>query len=124
MSTAPETPLYLVFSEPPPSVDDETFQEWYETHLSEILETPGFVSVQRYRLRSIKAQSSDEARYRYLIVWQVSEDIDTLRAELARRGDAGEMTFPEWFSDVRYMTWSCEPFGPRLGADAESAVSA
>ena len=110
--------LYLVFSAPPDSVSDEEFNRWYETHLDEILQTPGFVAAQRYRLAPVRSGGDQEVAYRYLVVWEIDADIERLRSELARRAASEEMTFPAWFSDIRYMTWDCEPLGARIVADA------
>jgi hypothetical protein len=105
--------LFLVFSEPPEDVSDETFCDWYENHVAEILETPGFESAQRYRLNLVGAAVADPPTSRYLVVWEISKDIKSLQAELARRSEAGEIVLPAWFADVRYFTWTCEPVGER-----------
>ena len=46
--------LHLVFSKPPEGISDESYNQWYDSHLSEILVVPGFVSARRYRLETIK----------------------------------------------------------------------
>ena len=35
--------LHLVFSKPPADISDEAYNQWYDSHLSEILVVPGFV---------------------------------------------------------------------------------
>ena len=36
--------LHLVFSKPPEGMPDEEYNQWYDSHLAEILVVPGFVS--------------------------------------------------------------------------------
>ncbi len=106
--------LYLVFSEPSESITDDEFLAWYDTHIPEILETEGFVAAQRYRVAPVMAAEGASAKYRLLVLWEISTDIETLRAELRRRSDAGEIVLPDWFMETRYMTWTCEPVGERF----------
>ena len=108
------SPLYLVFSEPSERVSDEEFLTWYDTHIPEILETEGFVSAQRYRVTPVMEAEGVIPRYRLLVLYEISTDIDTLRAELRRRSEAGEIVLPDWFMETRYMTWTCEPVGQRF----------
>jgi hypothetical protein len=106
--------LYLVFSDPSDDVSEEEFMAWYDRHIPEILETEGFVSAQRYRVRPIAYDGPSPPSQRYLVLWETTKDINELRAELSRRAKAGEFTLPEWFTHTRYLTWTCEPMGERL----------
>jgi hypothetical protein len=110
MSTSP---LYLVFSEPSERVSEEEFLAWYDRHLPEILETDGFESAQRYRVEAVVSNESGGPRYRYLVLWEISKDIETLRAELVKRSESGEIVLPDWFKETLYMTWTCMPVGGR-----------
>jgi hypothetical protein len=112
--------LYLVFSDPSDSVSEAEFMAWYDQHIPEILETDGFVSAQRYRVTPITHDGPSPPRQRYLVLWETTKDINELRAELSRRGAAGEFTLPEWFTQTRYLTWSCEPVGERFEAGGQA----
>ena len=37
----------VVLSRPPEDVSDDTYNDWYDTHVREILALPGFVAAQR-----------------------------------------------------------------------------
>jgi hypothetical protein len=91
-------PLYLVFSEPSDRVTEEEFLAWYDRHLPEILETEGFESAQRYRVQAVMPHDGDGPTYRYLVLWEISKDIETLRAELVKRSESGEIVLPDWFA--------------------------
>jgi hypothetical protein len=43
-------PIHVVYSVPPDGVRDDAYSEYYEMHVAEILETPGFVAARRYWL--------------------------------------------------------------------------
>ena len=45
--------LYLVFSEKPDHVSDADYHRWYVDHAQENIESTGFVSAQRYRVREV-----------------------------------------------------------------------
>ena len=47
--------LYLVFSKPPTGVSSEEFHRWYADHAQENIESPRFVSAQRYTVRRLIA---------------------------------------------------------------------
>ena len=49
--------LYLVFSKPPTGVSSDEFHKWYPDHAQENIESPRFVSAQRYEVRRIVAGS-------------------------------------------------------------------
>jgi hypothetical protein len=108
--------LYLVFSDPSEHVSEEEFMAWYDKHIPEILKTDGFVSAQRYRVTPVAHDGPTPPSQRYLVLWETTKDIKELRSELSRRGEAGEFTLPEWFTQTRYLTWSCEPVGDRFEA--------
>jgi heme-degrading monooxygenase HmoA len=107
--------LYLVFSRPSDEVSDEEFQAWYDRHLPEILETPGFESARRYRVTPVMYEGDEPPPYRWLVLWETTKDIDELRAALTARSESGDMVpLPEWFTKTQYMTWSCVPYGDRI----------
>jgi hypothetical protein len=103
--------LYLVFSLPAERVSDAEFDAWYDRHVPEILQTPGFLSARRYRLRPVVFGSEEEAAFRHLVLYETEGDIDALRAALDARVASGEIVLPEWFAETRYLTWSCTPVG-------------
>jgi hypothetical protein len=116
-ATSDQSDLYLVFSRPSDEVSEEEFIAWYDTHIPEILETPGFESAQRFRVTPIVHEADEAPPFRYLLLWETTKDINELRAVLNERARSGEFTLPPWFSKTQYLTWSCVPIGHRIRRD-------
>jgi hypothetical protein len=123
--------LQIVFSYVPEGVTDEEFCEWYDAHLPEILSIPGFVSAQRYRLEPVVSDPTEPVTYRYLALYEVEGDTETLLAEMAKRQlgnvdtyaerkevDSSGPPLPEWWDRVRFASWNCIALGERVSADA------
>ncbi|HZL55416.1 MAG TPA: hypothetical protein VFC22_07285 [Solirubrobacteraceae bacterium] len=123
--------LQIVFSYVPDGVTDEEFGEWYDAHLPEILSIPGFVSAQRYRLEPVVSDATEPVSYRYLALYEVDADPETLLAEMAklRLGnidsyaerkaiDSSGPPLPEWWDRVRFASWNCIALGERVSANA------
>lgn len=73
----------LAFTNPVPGREDE-FNAWYdEIHLRDVLNIPGVVGAQRYRLRPVDART--EPAQRYLVMFDVDGDVDELVAEMNAR---------------------------------------
>jgi hypothetical protein len=78
--TRPKTSyLQLVFTSPAPGQED-AFNQWYDAvHIPEVLQMPGFVSGQRFRLAGPETSTGP----RYLAVYQIeSDDIDATLATI------------------------------------------
>jgi hypothetical protein len=114
--------LQLVFSRPPEGVSDEEFNRWYDAHLDEILSVPGYVSAQRFRIDPGVVDPAAPAPYRYLAVYEVEGDFETLAAELEQASlgtkesyaelkevDASGPPLPDWWDAVTFASWNCEP---------------
>lgn len=123
--------LQLVFSHLPDSVTDEEFNEWYDAHLPEILSIPGFVSARRYRLEPVVRDGTEPTTYRYLALYEIEGDTDTLMAEMEKLrlgtvdsyaerkglGDDGP-ALPEWWSRARFASWNAIALGEPVSADS------
>jgi hypothetical protein len=123
--------LQIVFSHLPEAVTDEEFCEWYDAHLPEILSIPGFVSAQRYRLEPVVRDAAEPTTYRYLALYEIEGDTESLLAEMEKRrlgtidsyaerkeiDDSGP-SLPEWWSRARFASWNCIALGERVSADA------
>jgi hypothetical protein len=125
--------LQLVFSHLPEAVTDEEFCEWYDAHLPEILSIPGFVSAQRFRLEPVVKDETEPTSYRYLAMYEIEGDPDTLLEEMEKRRlgtvdsyverkqvDASGPALPEWWSRARFASWNCIALGERVTADSLS----
>ena len=128
--------LQLVFSHLPEAVTDEEFCEWYDAHLPEILSIPGFVSAQRFRLEPVVADAVEPTSYRYLALYEIEGDTDTLLAEMEKRRlgtidsyaerkqiDSSGPALPEWWERARFASWNCIALGERVTADSIGAAS-
>jgi hypothetical protein len=98
--------VYLVFTLPPAEVSDEQFSAWYELHVSEVLEIPGFAAARRYWL-SQAVPNRPPIVFRHLGLYVLDGAADEQpRTELARRRGGGEMTTEDWFPAVRVATFA------------------
>jgi hypothetical protein len=101
-------PVHLVLSIPPAGVSDGVYSDFYETHLAEILETPGFIAARRYWLAPAVA-GRPPVEYRHAAVYELDRPSAEPLAELGGRGDAGELTLPGWFGEIRFASFDCRP---------------
>lgn len=101
--------VYLVFTVPPAEVSDAEFSAWYGTHISEVLEIPGFAAARRYWLGPA-APDRPPIVFRHLGLYVIDGAAEEPpQAELARRLGSGEMTTEAWFSAVRVATFAGRP---------------
>ena len=126
--------LQIVFSHLPEAVTDEEFCEWYDAHLPEILSIPGFMSAQRYRLEPVVRDAVEPVTYRYLAVYEIEGDTQTLLEEMEKRrlgtvdsyaerkglGDDGP-ALPEWWRHARFASWNAIALGERVSAESVAA---
>jgi hypothetical protein len=98
---------HFVLSVLPPSVDEVTYGDWYERHVGEILETPGFVAARRYWLDPASPERPG-AEPRHLSLYLLDEPDGPLAA-LDKRVKAGELEIPDWFGEIRFTAYSGRP---------------
>jgi hypothetical protein len=101
-------PVHLVLSIPPEGVAEDEYSSWYDTHVAEILETPGFVAARRYWLAAA-VPGRPPVEYRHLVVYVMDRPSEEPLADLGRRGRAGEMTMPDWFGEIRFASFDGRP---------------
>lgn len=105
--------LYLVFSERPAHIGEREYHEWYAVHAQENIESPGFVSAQRYVARELR--KNDETGVEcHLAVYTFEGPMEAWRADLAARSARGERTMPDWHREIGFRSWACEPAGATL----------
>jgi tRNA A37 threonylcarbamoyladenosine biosynthesis protein TsaE len=103
--------LYLVLSQPPDALSAEEYDRWYDLHVRENIVSPGFVSARRYELEP----SRDEpVPYRHLALYEYEGDMSVWRTDLTRRIETGDVVLPEWFSGIRFSSWSARPLTDRI----------
>src|SRR5919108_5623291 len=113
MSEAPAAgrTLQLVFSAPPARIEEAAFQEWYDSPLTEILATRGFLAARRFAVRPVTG-SEPPAGFSHLSAYQTEGSPEELSAALREQVPA--MRLPEWFGEIRFASWNCFPLD-RLG---------
>jgi hypothetical protein len=102
--------LHLVFSKPPADISDEAYNQWYDSHLSEILVVPGFVSARRYRLQGVKGDWTP-AGHQYLSAYELEGEPKEVMAELDKEVASGRMKLPEWFGRITFASFNCYAHG-------------
>ncbi|MBX5442051.1 MAG: hypothetical protein IRZ32_11055 [Solirubrobacteraceae bacterium] len=118
--------LHIVFSHPGDGVSDDEFGCWYEEHIDEILEMPGFHAAQRYRLEPDVQAEGVVFPFRTLVVYEVDDDTAALMEGMRRHGlnsadsyagrkAAGDdgPPLPDWWDQVRFASFNCIAVGPR-----------
>jgi hypothetical protein len=106
-------PVHFVLSIPPASVDESEYDAFYESHVAEILETPGFVEARRYWLGPASPERPP-VEFRHLALYVLEEPREPLAA-LAARHD--RLTLPLWFGDIRFASYDGRPL-----EDSENAL--
>ena len=72
---------FVVLSNPVTGREDE-YNDWYSNqHLDDVLQVPGFVAAQRFRLAAMNP--AQESLYGYLCIYEVeSDDLDATKATI------------------------------------------
>jgi hypothetical protein len=105
--------LYLVFSRRPERVSEEEYLRWYEDHARENIESPGFVSTQRYAVTPARDNATELT---HLALYEYEGDSADWREDLNRRIEAGEIVLPEWFGEITFESWDCTALTERIEA--------
>jgi len=103
----------LVLSRPPDGISEDTYNDWYDGHVREILTLPGFVGAERMSLRFVSASTEPPARFTFLTRYEISGPFEDAWRELRAAVDGGRMTIPSWFGGVESQGWCCTPVGDR-----------
>ena len=64
--------IMVVFTVATSPADEAELNDWYDnTHLSDVLKTPGFVGATRYRLSQAQPQGSNPSTNKYLAIYEI-----------------------------------------------------
>ena len=99
---------YIVLSKPPEGVGAQEYNDWYDGHMREILEVPGFVSAQRSAL-TLRGSRGEAFEYEYLVRYGIEGELDAALAALRAAVDGGRLYFPEWFARIRTAGFGVQP---------------
>lgn len=92
--------VYMVLAMPPEGVGEEEFNDWFDTHVSQILELPGWVAAERFKLEHVKSSASRPADYGYYTRYEIDGSFDEAWAALRAAVDGGRMHFEDWMGDM------------------------
>jgi len=105
--------VYVVQSSPLDAEHEPAYDEWYEnTHIPEVLDVPGFVSVRRFRV-----VGGGEDAHTFLTIYEIeADDLNTPLKELYRRAQSGEMNIlDQVWSSKAPLTTLAELIGEHAG---------
>jgi len=115
--------LFVVLTNPIEGTDD-AFNEWYDNrHVPEVLDVPGVVAAQRYDIADVKVPDDEDLpaqlpppTHRYMVIYELADEPDTVMAEFLKRVMAGTLTLGEWLdlNTVSLTGWT--PRGERVTA--------
>ena len=105
--------VYLVFSQWPDDISEEEYFRWYVKHAQENIESPDFVSAQRYRVREVVA-GEPTGPEQHLSLYHYAGPMSRWRSDLTRRIEQREVVLPEWFGRIQFRSWDCHPVGDLL----------
>lgn len=100
--------VHFVFSLPPEQVSRADYDAFYDQHLEEILAGDGFVAARRYWL-SPASPERPNVEFAHLAIYRTDGPPSAALATLAERQGAGEITLPDWFDGVRFLTYDGRP---------------
>ena len=100
--------VHLVFSLPPEQVSEEDYDAFYEQHVAEIVAGEGFTAAGRYWLEPA-SPARPNVEFRHLAIYRTDGPPAAALATLAARQEAGEITLPEWFDGIRFLTYDGRP---------------
>jgi hypothetical protein len=100
--------VHLVFSTPPEHVSDADYDAFYELHLDEIVAGEGFTGARRYWLEAASVGRPD-VEHRHLAVYRTDGPPAAALATLAERMKASELTIPEWFGEIAFLSYDGRP---------------
>jgi hypothetical protein len=111
----------IVFSAPEPGYEDE-YNDWYNNiHLAEVIEIPGFVAAQRFKLSADQLPDFKTSPYEYLAIYEFDrppgEPLDTLRRLL----EDGSIGLPSSIRVDSICPWAYSSISDRLACETASA---
>jgi hypothetical protein len=101
--------VHLVLSLPPEQVSEAAYDAFYEDHIAEIMAGDGFTGVRRYWLEPASSTARPDVELRHLAIYRTAGPPAAALQTLAARQTAGEITIPEWFDAVRFLTYDGRP---------------
>jgi hypothetical protein len=100
--------VHFVFSLPPEQVSRAEYDAFYDRHLEEIVAGDGFTAARRYWL-SPASPERPNVEFAHVAIYRTDGPPAAALTTLAERQAAGEITLPDWFEGVRFLTYDGRP---------------
>ena len=109
--------VFVIVNDPPDADQAEAFDHWYvDRHMPDVLDVPGFISAQRFRLAPDPA--NPDALPRHLAIYEIeTEDRAAVMAELRRRAGTDQMPLFPGPHRTAAAVFIGEAVTPRLAAN-------
>jgi hypothetical protein len=86
---------FVVLSNPTTPGQEAEYNEWYNIHIPDVLNVPGFVAAQRFRLADAQFADGTPA-HRYLALYEIdTDDIKGSLKELQKRVGTDDMVMSD-----------------------------
>ncbi|MGE0408587.1 MAG: hypothetical protein AB7P23_04900 [Amphiplicatus sp.] len=109
---------FVVLANPTEGMEDE-FNKWYnETHLKEVLQVPGFVAAQRFKIHRPSLLPHQKPAHDYLAIYEIeTDDIEATLADLRSRPNTPAMSISKAFDLTTVSPLIYESLTPRKVSD-------
>lgn len=103
--------VFVVFTNPVAG-QDGTYNDWYTNqHLRDVLDVPGFVSAQRFKLSDTQ-RAAGPFPWRYMALYNIeTDDLQKTLASLAERSGTSAMVISDALAAER-LAWVFDPITP------------
>jgi hypothetical protein len=107
---------FLALTNPVAGKEDE-FNQWYDQHhVPDVVNVPGFISGQRFKLADAQFGGEASKAYKYLAVYEIeTDDIAATLKELRARGGTADIT-PSDAIDHNALTYMFAPIREKVMA--------
>jgi hypothetical protein len=103
--------VFFVLSNPPAEVSREEYEEWYDVHVRQVVELPGFVGAERAALEFLRSSSGEQPPFAYAVRYEIDGDFEAAMRALRSAVDGGRMVFPDWYPGVNSAGWKMRDLG-------------
>jgi len=101
--------VFVVFTNPTSEAQEAEYNRWYnDRHLPDVLDVPGFVSAQRFRLSDTQ-RAAGPFPWRYMALYHIdTDDLKGTLATLAARSGTSAMVMSDALGAER-LAWVFDP---------------
>lgn len=104
--------VFVVFTNPTTDAQEAEYNSWYnDQHLPDVLNVPGFVSAQRFKLSGTQ-RAAGPFPWRYMALYHIdTDDLQATLATLAARSGTSAMVMSDALAAER-LAWVFDPITP------------